>query len=337
MQLKNLVYTIEKICKRQPNVRTFWEGDVYELNSMPSAEFGVMALTQQTHRANSEYIDYGFTLFYIDRLTSDSTNKLDAQSHGIQVLKSVLTELEDLGIYSASEWEIHTFTERFSQSCSGAYVQLTLRLDEDVCVYNYDITEEPQEDETPCAYITLQDGTTERVVFENGTIPTRAYYKRTDIVGVRICYVDKIGDQAFSECTNLSSIKIVNCPTIGKSAFYKTKASTLEMEGVELIDNGAFSFVSEIGEVWICEGCTKLGDTTCFGYSTLTAIHIPSTMEKLGSQAFEGCGTTLRNVYYNGTIEEWVAIVKTFSTFRDYNVTVHCTDGDCDKNGTQKE
>ena len=75
---------------------------------------------------------------------------------------------------------------------------------------------------------------------------------------------------------------------IGKSAFQsndKLKKLTFESGSkIKAISRRAF------------EDCSKLEE-----------IELPNTITSIGSSAFDGC-TSLTNVYYNGTIEDWCKI-----------------------------
>lgn len=135
MKLKQLVKIIEQICLTMPNVRTFICGDVYELNSLLESEYSAMVLSQNTHTVDLEegVENFSFHLFYVDRLTSDDSNRLDIQSEGNDALITVLGKLDELGIVSRN-LSINTFKERFSSSCSGAFASFNITLDINDCL-----------------------------------------------------------------------------------------------------------------------------------------------------------------------------------------------------------
>lgn len=135
MKLKQLVKIVEQVCLAMPNVRSFISGDVYELNSLLESEYSAMVLSQNTHTVDLEegVENYSFHLFYVDRLTSDDSNRLDVQSEANDALITVLGKLDELGIVSRN-LSINTFKERFSASCSGAFASFNITLDIDDCL-----------------------------------------------------------------------------------------------------------------------------------------------------------------------------------------------------------
>jgi len=95
--------------------------------------------------------------------------------------------------------------------------------------------------------------------------------------------VKYIGEYTFSKCTNLTSITIPNSVKyIGWSAFEgcKNLASVTMMDGVDNIEDGAFA------------DCPKI-----------TSIIIPKSVKGIGQYAFEGC-TNLVSVTFQGTIDK---------------------------------
>lgn len=126
MNLAQLVERLKAVALAQPSIRTVVENDVFRLNAMASVKYGVFAFTQGQHRAN---IDTGvttfvFLLFYVDRLTEDSTNEVEVQSVGIETLTNIIQTLADE--FGVSTWTINTFNQRFADLCAGAYATVAV-------------------------------------------------------------------------------------------------------------------------------------------------------------------------------------------------------------------
>lgn len=125
MTLLQVIRRLEAVALAQPAVRQVVENDAYRLNELPDAKYGVFAFTQGRHSASADngLKRYAFTLMYIDRLTEDHGNELEAQSTGDFVLDNILRTLAEE--WEVSDWTTQTFTQRFADDCAGAYTDVT--------------------------------------------------------------------------------------------------------------------------------------------------------------------------------------------------------------------
>lgn len=147
MTLYSLIKTIKRIASNLPNISFVHEGDVYELNKRADIEYPAIVITQNSHRddmiEDNEY--YGLTIFAIDRLTSDSENKLDIQSWANELLKGLIFQIEELNLgMIMGDINIQPFTERFESLCAGCYAQFQVQLTDMDCegdLYILDILE----------------------------------------------------------------------------------------------------------------------------------------------------------------------------------------------------
>ena len=113
--------------------------------------------------------------------------------------------------------------------------------------------------------------------------------------------VTKIGNYAFQTCSQLTEISIPSIVTsIGTYAFYGCK---------------------KLSSITIPSGVTRI-ETYALASCSLTSIVIPNSVTYIGDSAFSG-NSSLTDVYFTGTEEEWNAI--TISSGNSYlkNATIH--------------
>lgn len=129
MNLLEVIRSVERVAASQPTIHSIVRNDVFRLNSLPDAKYGVFAWLQGEHRTDelADLFYYSFTFFYVDRLTFDKGNEVEIQSVGIETLENILTTLEAADLM-AGEHTFRTFNQRFSDECAGVYCQLTLEV-----------------------------------------------------------------------------------------------------------------------------------------------------------------------------------------------------------------
>lgn len=136
MTLQQVIRILEKVALEQPAVRNVVENDVFRLNTLPDAKYGVFAWTQGQHAGNPEeyFRTFAFSLFYVDRLRVDLRNQVEVQSVAFDVLDAVLRRLsEDYGI-EVGEWQFTPFNQRFLDECAGGWATVRLQVPiDDLC------------------------------------------------------------------------------------------------------------------------------------------------------------------------------------------------------------
>ncbi len=104
--------------------------------------------------------------------------------------------------------------------------------------------------------------------------------------------VKSIGEYAFYDCLDLTSIKIPEGVTrIGKKAFsYCDSLTNINIpDGVTSIKDGVFEGCSNLTNISIPDGVTGIGDYAFYRCRSLTSISIPEEVRSIGKFAFEGC------------------------------------------------
>lgn len=129
MTLLETINLLNWVAQNQPNVNGIVEsGDVYDLNKDEyTQKYSAFCVTQNTHAINEDFTTFSFTLFYVDRLTLNKSNKLEIQSTACEffqnLIKTIMQKFENL---NWTNGEVTTFTERFSAECAGAFMTCSI-------------------------------------------------------------------------------------------------------------------------------------------------------------------------------------------------------------------
>ena len=106
--------------------------------------------------------------------------------------------------------------------------------------------------------------------------------------------VTSIGNDAFYNCTSLTSITIPNSVTsIGAYAFSNCSSLTniTIPNSVTSIENYAFRNCSSLTSITIPDSVTSIGTATFYGCKNLTSITIPDSVTSIGESAFAYCSS----------------------------------------------
>ena len=140
MTLYECVTYFKNIARKQPNVRSAWDGDIYGLlNSNPSIKYATFVISQTTHREQDNFSYYCFNLFYVDRLDETlEDNRLQVQSIGKEVISNIIKTFEELYDGEAVSIVYHPFTEKFPDLCAGQYATIEIEvLNDSICSEEY--------------------------------------------------------------------------------------------------------------------------------------------------------------------------------------------------------
>ena len=98
-----------------------------------------------------------------------------------------------------------------------------------------------------------------------------------------------IGERAFFQCPNLTSVKLGSgIKEIPEYCFYGCEKleSLIISEGTEVIGNGAFRLCKSLKNMSLASTVTTIGDTAFMGCESLEALTLPTSLTKIGSGAF---------------------------------------------------
>ena len=136
----------------------------------------------------------------------------------------------------------------------------------------------------------------------------------------------EIGDYAFSALDELTEINLPNSLiSIGEELFYTNNNLEYNVkDGLKYLGNDINPFLLLMGmedttltDVIIDENCRFLYSSIFNGDNIIT-VSIPKSVEYIGTNAFRMC-SKLTDVYYEGMIDEWVAISFSDSTANPLN------------------
>jgi hypothetical protein len=160
------------------------------------------------------------------------------------------------------------------------------------------------------------------------------YYKKhghapTDIFTIPKS-VKSIGDEAFRNCNNLTSINILNSVTSIREGAFKDCSSLTNINipnSITSIGNGAFAGCSSLTNINIPNSVTSIGDEAFIRCSSLTNINIPNSITSIGNGAFRDC-SSLTNIDIpnsvtcigNGAFRDCSSSLNFLQTFRIRNL-----------------
>lgn len=100
-----------------------------------------------------------------------------------------------------------------------------------------------------------------------------------------------IGYKAFYGCKNLTQIEIPNSVTnIESYAFYNSGLTSVEIpNSVKSIENYTFASCSGLSSIIIPNSIESIGDGVFSWCTGLTSILIPNSVKNLGNRTFSGC------------------------------------------------
>lgn len=134
-------------------------------------------------------------------------------------------------------------------------------------------------------------GTLETVKIGKGEIGDSAFSNCTNLTTVELGDgVTQIGTNAFIRCTQISSITIGSrVSSIGKNAFNGCTALTNANIGSGAIGESAFNGCTSLANVTLGDGVTSIGANAFLRCEALTSMNIGSSVGIIENYAFSGC------------------------------------------------
>ena len=136
MNFYNIIQNILDTSSKHKNVKEVSEGDIYVYLNSGEHKYPCVFLTVGEVTDSEMSRNVNCTLFYVDRLSSDQSNRTVVQSLGITTLGDILDTIEG-DVVSVN---YTTFTEKFADMCAGVFatVDITYPLDE-VCDEHFEV------------------------------------------------------------------------------------------------------------------------------------------------------------------------------------------------------
>ena len=144
--------------------------------------------------------------------------------------------------------------------------------------------------------------------------------------------VTKIGELAFYECSNLTSVNIPNSvTTIDGSAFSRCSnlTSVNIPNSVTTIRSGAFQGCSSLTSVNIPSSVTTIGVCAFEGCSSLTSVNIPNSVTTIGECAFVCCSSLTSVNIPSSVTTIWYSAFRGCSSLKEFKGKFASADGRC--------
>ncbi len=133
--------------------------------------------------------------------------------------------------------------------------------------------------------------------------------------------VNSIGERAFSMCKSLKNVTLpIGLKEIKGHVFSNCRAleTIIIPNSVTSIGEQAFWNCTSLTSITLPEGIEIIGRQAFQKCTSLSSVIIPNSLKGICHEAFESC-TGLKDVYYNGTADEWVSISFNEDGFGDSN------------------
>lgn len=134
MTLAELLYAINDLAIKQKIINFAAAGaDMYVLNSETIKDYPVLFTSPTgTHIVKENSTRFAVTIYYFDRLLTDSQNDIDVMSTSVEELKNLIRGISNIpGVVGIDEeWALENFveTEAFNDRIAGSYATLVIEV-----------------------------------------------------------------------------------------------------------------------------------------------------------------------------------------------------------------
>lgn len=158
------------------------------------------------------------------------------------------------------------------------------------------------------------------------SIGQNAFYEMTALTeAVLPTTLETISESAFSRCESLTAVSLPESLTeIQQLAFYGCKSlpSIKLPAGLVNIGMGAFNRCEALTEITIPQGVTILRSSVFSLCTALKTVHLPASITSIERGAFTSA--PLKDVYYDGTQEDWTTLTQGIYSSELSGAAVHC-------------
>ena len=133
--IKQIVDEIKDVVKNIPNINTVVDFNPYDINSLKSVEYTTFAWVLNEIQEDQTGTTINLSLFYIDRLAKDNSNKMLIYETSFNTLRRIINTLETEYNYYIPNKRYTHFTEEFADKCAGCFVDISISVELGDCIY----------------------------------------------------------------------------------------------------------------------------------------------------------------------------------------------------------
>lgn len=160
----------------------------------------------------------------------------------------------------------------------------------------------------------------------------RSAFFQTKLEAIEISSsVTFIGAFAFTGCDNLRTVNIPKGCRIDIEAFAGTSIQELVLEDVDFRGVSTFSRCDSLQSVIMKGNTPTLKKSTFKDCANLVHVELPTSLQRVESAAFLRC-IKLKEVNYNGTIDQWKDIYIDSRNEKLFRCKILCADGSMEYN-----